>query len=193
MVSVHEKKRPEISQEPDEPGFVGKRRARLHKRHTEEGDGTGKELNLTAMMDVLTILVVFLLKSYSTSPGADLRDGLNPPASSTQIDLVDAVTVSVTRNDVTVDDTRVIGLEDGRVRESDLNDPQRPLLIPALQSALTQEVERLTALERAGGPEFDGRMLLVGDRSIDYELLTMILYSAGQAGLSQFKFVTLAN
>ncbi len=45
------------------------------KRKEREAEGEIKELNITAMMDMMTIILVFLIKSYSASIGDGHRLG----------------------------------------------------------------------------------------------------------------------
>ncbi len=176
-----------------EERFLREKKARRKARRAERAAAgpAEKELNLTAMMDILTILVVFLLKNYNTTPAANLREGLNPPVSNTQIAMKNAITVAVSRKDISVDDQKVVDLDNGRVRPEDTPIAAQPLLIAALRDALLAKVEHHKKIESLGGTPFKGEMLVVGDRHIDYELLSKVLYSAGQAQLANFKFVTL--
>ncbi len=170
-----------------------KKAARKARRAEREAAGPAeKELNLTAMMDILTILVVFLLKNYNTTPAANLREGLNPPMSTSDLAMTEAITVAVSRADISVDDQKVVDLDNGHVRPEDTPIAEQPLLITALRDALLQKVEYHKKIESLGGSPFKGEMLVVGDRHIDYELLSKVLYSAGQAQLANFKFVTLS-
>ncbi len=177
----------------DDAVLKEKKARRKARRAEREGDGPAeKELNLTAMMDILTILVVFLLKNYNTTPAANLREGLNPPISDTQIAMKNAITVAVSRKDISVDDQPVLNLDNGRVRPEDTPIAEQPLLITKLRDTLLTKVEHHKKIESLGGTPFKGEMLVVGDRHIDYELLSKVLYSAGQAQLANFKFVTLS-
>ena len=67
------------------------------KRKEREAEGEIKELNITAMMDIMTIILVFLIKSYTASsvtitPSEDIR----PPLSSTRLTPKDTIAITVT-------------------------------------------------------------------------------------------------
>ena len=177
----------------DEAFFRDKKAKRKARRQRRDAAGPAeRELNLTAMMDILTILVVFLLKNYTNTPAANLTKDLNPPISKSQIEMTEAITVSVTRHDISVDDEKVVGLDNGKVLVRDRTVTEEPLLIGPLRDSLMAKVAYHKRIEQMGGSPFKGEMLVVGDRSIDYQLLSMILYSAGQAQLANFRFVTIA-
>lgn len=179
--------------EPEDEEFLTKKKkSRKARRKLANHMPDSAELNLTAMMDMLTIILVFLLKNYTTTPAANLTKGLNPPVSSSTLAMQEAITVAITKNDITVDDKKVCDLQDGHALPKDMGVAQQPLLIAPLRDALVARVEYHKRIEQLGGPAFDGNMLIVGDRLIDYQLLSEVLYSAGQAQLANFKFVVLA-
>src|SRR5689334_13167862 len=67
------------------------------------------ELQLTSMMDVLVIIVVFLLKSYNTSTNSfTTAPGLKLPISSSQDSPNDSLQVIVTPESLTVDNERIL-------------------------------------------------------------------------------------
>ncbi len=181
------------NQEEMDPVVEQKKKARRMRRRIRNKLPEAGELNITAMMDILTIILVFLLKNYNTDPAANLTKDLRPPVSTSDLPIKEAITVTITRKDISVDDKKVLDLVDGRVPESYLNVAGQPLLIGALRDALLSRVEHHRQLEARGGVPFTGNMLLVGDRKLDYRLISQVLYSAGQAQLSNFKFVTLTQ
>src|SRR3954452_24549565 len=67
------------------------------KRRDREAAGEIKELNITAMMDMMTIILVFLLKSYSASAVAmTASDDIKMPISTTRSTPKDTVAVTIT-------------------------------------------------------------------------------------------------
>ena len=67
------------------------------KRKERESAGEIKDLNITAMMDMMTILLVFLLKSFASSSAAmTASEDVRPPVSSTRHTPKDTVAVTVT-------------------------------------------------------------------------------------------------
>src|SRR5688572_471935 len=73
------------------------------KRKEREAAGEIKELNITAMMDMMTILLVFLLKSFASSSAAiTASEDVRPPVSSTRATPKDTVAVTVTPKNILV-------------------------------------------------------------------------------------------
>ncbi|MCK6527529.1 biopolymer transporter ExbD [Myxococcota bacterium] len=166
-----------------------RRRRRLKARAGRSIGDQIRELNLTAMMDMMTILLVFLLKSYAEQPeNLTISDKLTPPFSTATSDVQAAVTITVTAEEILVDNKPVVNLkEDGLPA-----DPQgqgRSTVIPSLFESLQERAAQLKSLEERGGAPFDGRLLLVADKSAPYRLVTAVLYTAGQAHFSQYRLV----
>ena len=159
-----------------------KRRRRKFKMPGEDVTG----LNLTAMMDMMTILLVFLVKSFSADPERiQVTDTLHPPSSTSKDEIIPAVNVTVTSDAIMVEDVPV-------VRLSELSSSQQEsAFIPALSDALSRRVDELKEMERLGGTPFDGAVLVVAHKDTSYDLLTTVLYTAGQAHFSQYRLLVM--
>ncbi len=152
----------------------------------------GFVLNITSMIDMFTILLIFLLVNFSSEdpvsgPDLDLPD-------STQADGVkrSSVPVLVTRNAILVDGTTVAQL--------DAVNGQSTLEIPELVQALDSQRERAIGLARlavesaaekangtgdgSGDLAWQGRVTLNGDADIPFDLLQRVIYSCGQASFA---------
>lgn len=162
-------------------GHTHKKRRRPHLKMPGM-DITG--LNLTAMMDMMTILLVFLVKSYSVdAERINVNDNLRPPASSSALEMKPAVTVTVTAQSIMVEEREV-------VRLNALTD-QGDALIPELQNVLISKAEFQKTLAARGNTKFDGSLLLVAHEDTPFSVLTAVLYTAGQAQFSQFRLLLL--
>ena len=109
---------------------MGKRRA--HDLDTE--------LNITSLMDIMTIILVFLLKSYGNediqvAPSEDLR---LPSSSAIQAPEI-AVNVVVSRSQIVVDGEPVLDLADVEGIPTVPEDMMRGNLISPLQEILEEE------------------------------------------------------
>jgi biopolymer transport protein ExbD len=185
-------------QEAKEAAWMMKqeRKGRRLRRKAREAAGEIKELNITAMMDMMTILLVFLLKSYSASTlTVAMNDELMPPSSSTRLDPTEATTVTITQKDVAVMDRAVVPIVNGTIPDEYKEGKSREaMLIPGLKTAFVKEVDK--AKKIAGwnkAAQFEGMLLVVSDSRIPYRSLMEVLYTAGQAELGQYKFLVLKN
>jgi len=174
------------TQDPDE-AFAGylSRSKKKRKFHLPGDDVSG--LNLTAMMDMMTILLVFLLKSYATEPDKfQVNDKLRPPTSTVEERMDPAVQIVVTSEEILVDDERVVSVKDVNTTGTG-----QQLAITPVFDALSKRVDHLKKLESLGGPPFDGKLLIVAHEGTPYALISAVLYTAGQAQLSRFRLVVM--
>lgn len=169
------------------------------RRATRRRTGTD-DLNITSMMDMFTIVLVFLLKSFSTeditvTPSSDLQ----LPNSTTTTPPRLAVNVVVTKTQILVDGVTLLPL----TTAADPANPQVPLvvvpaaekqgpLIPRLQERLQQKADAAKAIATASGRsdhEFRGEVLLQCDKSLPFSVVSEVMYTAGQAQFADFRFV----
>lgn len=183
---------PEVVAAPTEDALqrVAYRRAMARKKRKErERAGEISELNLTAMMDMMTIILVFLLKSFSASNVAMVSgEDVRPPVSSTRLTPNDAVPVTITASSILVKEREVVRLVYGEIPSDQLDG--RTVL--PLAEALKKEVSKLRLIaEHRDDAPFSGEMSVIADRAVPYQLLTTVLYTAGQAELDSYRFVVL--
>ncbi len=99
------------------------------------------KIQITSMVDMFVILLVFLLKTYSTSPvNITPKEGLRLPESSASTDPVDVVKLIVAEDGVFVEEKKVLSLEKGRfpAGSADADDPS---FIRALYDALDERAK----------------------------------------------------
>ena len=166
------------------------RKAMARKKRIERDNASQiRELNIVAMMDMMTIILVFLLKSYTASAiSMTQSEDIKPPVSSTRATPRDTVAVTITPKDILVGDRVVVALENGQVPASALNGR---IVIP-LDQALHKEVAKLKYIaDRNPAAPFSKELSVIGDRRIPYDLLLTVLYTAGQNELENYRFVVL--
>ena len=144
--------------------------------------GRGKKpslltLNITSMLDMFTILIIFLLKSYSAE-GIILTipADLHLPTSTTQTTPEPGLVVEVSKNNLMVDG-KLLELNLESIANSDT------LLIDELYQYLdirAKQYEKISAANPTAS--FTGKLVLEGDKEIPFKLLKKILYTCGQAG-----------
>ena len=161
------------------------------KRKEREAAGEIKELNITAMMDMMTILLVFLLKSFASSSAAmTASEDVRPPVSSTRATPRDTVAVTVTPKNILVGEREVLRLQGGQLPAEAL---QGRLVVP-LDAQLKKEVEKLKYIaERNPEAPFNRELSIIADKAIHYDMLLTVLYTAGQNELENYRFVVLQD
>ncbi len=169
---------------------------RKARRKAREAEGEIRELNIVAMMDMMTIILVFLLKSYQASAiNVNMSAELTIPQSTTQLHPQENITVTISAKEVAVNDRKVVEIRGGLI-PADAKEGRRPdaFYVGALHEALKREVEKQKYIARYNkDAPFAGRLNVVVDRKIPYRTLMDVLYTAGQAELGEYKFMVLKN
>ena len=175
--------------EEDRERMMFRRALSRKKRREREAAGEIRELNIVAMMDMMTIILVFLLKSYSASSvSVTASEEVRPPVSTTRSTPKDTVAVTITPKSILVGDKKVVELQNSAIPRSVL-DGRR--VIP-LDQALRKEVDKLKYIAaRNPSAPFNHELSVIGDRKIPYDLLLTVLYTAGQNELENYRFVVI--
>jgi biopolymer transport protein ExbD len=172
------------------------RRFRNARRKARERAGEIKELNIVAMMDMMTIILVFLLKSYQASTlNVNMSADLTIPASTTQLQPQENITVTVSMSELAVNDRAVVPLERGVIPPK-YKDGRRAeaFYVGPIYDALKKEVDKQKYIAQYNkNAPFSGRINVVADKKISYRTLMEILYTAGQAELGEYKFMVMKN
>ena len=153
----------------------------------EHSGGAGVGLNLTALMDILSNLLFFLLASYTAQDLEVKKPNLQLPASTSDVKVVPSLVVTITKDEVLVADVPV-----GEVKGTELVGPvdEEERVV-----ALYQRLKNARSARAAAG--FEGvaadTMLLLADQSLDAMVVTRVLKTAGSAGFVNVRFGVLAR
>lgn len=150
-------------------------------------------LQLTAMVDMFTIMIVFLLKSYSTSAvHITAHEGLRLPHSSSYTDPVEAVRLVVATDGIYVDDKKVVDLSSGKL-EAGTTEDNDPDFIKGLFKALDDQAKKAQNIaEQNTEFEFEGKIVMLADQGLDYALLKKVMYTSSLAGYADMKLATMS-
>jgi hypothetical protein len=183
-----------------------KKLLRRKRRKEREAAGEIKELNITAMMDMMTIILVFLLKSYSSTGVNMAASGdIAPPISTTRIAPKDTISVTVTRcapnsdrgckpgqGTIFVMDKQVFAYSEDKIGAESKDGGADGMLVLPLFEALKKEVDKAKYIAQYNpAAPFTGELSVIGDRQMPYRMLTEILYTAGQLELNNYRFVVI--
>jgi biopolymer transport protein ExbD len=141
-------------------------------------------LNLTPLMDIMTILLVFLIQSLANEPNNINTSIVRPPPSSAKDPIENATRVTIGPVDVLVDDTVVFATADILAKGKDEE-------VPEIRDALTKAKELIEANADILGNKFEGKLLVVADEKTEYRAISSVLISAGKAQFSEYELVVL--
>ena len=170
-----------------------KRRFSRIRREKEEF-----ELDITSLLDILVILLVFLLKSYNPSDlKLDVADALELPASQTRSLGSTNVLVQINKDyDVIIDNETL-----GKISQTD------PEEIPFLAQKLgelksiedkkidqivSNDPESVTAKEALKNKE-SKKINFVLHKELPYGIMRKVMHTATVAGFPKFKFIVKGN
>jgi biopolymer transport protein ExbD len=169
----------------------GKKAIRSFARKMADPE-TIKDLNITPMMDMMTIILVFLLKSFtSSSELIQLDQNLQVPSSTTHLKPKEAVPITITRKVVLVEGSPVVPVNSGRVDPTYKPQGDNGYLIAPIKDKLDLIAKREMRVAERMGHKFDGELMVVADKTTPYRLLTEVLYSCGQAGYANYRLLVL--
>jgi biopolymer transport protein ExbD len=154
---------------------AGNEIAKRRKKKVREGYEQ-PEINIVAMMDMMTIILVFLLKSVSfTYTSTSGITGLNLPYSTTNTEPVEAVKIFVTRDAVIVEDKVVARIESDLILSEYLS-ADDSYLIPDLKKELDKKAVYFVNLKKAF-PDFEvqGNLTILADKDTPYVVLMQVL------------------
>lgn len=182
-------------------------RARLKKRRGKAFKSVAmRELNLVAMMDMMTIILVFLLKSYSgSSLSLDSGSNLQFPESTETIVPEEAIKLTVSKFEtslpgtISVGDQNVVTLDQKKVAQLSSQSKARQFMIQEIFQALQQEIARVQGRnpapantnQKASVVPFDGKILIIADKETPYWLITQVLFTSAQAGFEKYNLVAI--
>ena len=150
-------------------------------------------LQVTSMVDMFTIILVFLLKSYSTSAvQITPADGLKLPASTSTAEPVEALKLVVSKEGVYVGDEKIVTFQEGKPQHTDIDKSDSKFITP-LYKALDAEAEKSKTIAKINeAMKFDGKIVVQADQSLPYSVLKKVMYTSMLAGYADVKMAVIA-
>lgn len=151
-------------------------------------------LQITSMADIFTILLLFLLKSFSVglttiTPAGDIK----LPETQANDEMAETLKVEISKDVILVDDKPVTTLANYRLESNDVEANYTPR---SLNSTLIKEknirkksVQDKPPEERAKALAASKLLMILADQKTPYITIKSVLTSASNAGFSDFKLV----
>ncbi len=155
--------------------------------------GESLSLNLTPMLDIFSILVTFLLMSYSTDPtNHDVDANLELPDSVTLVNMDEIPSIVVNRKEILINNKSVVVLDNGKVPASDI---QQGAVFPVYKALLEIAETNKKAAEVLRNPASDekkakpGEITIEMDKKHNFEILRRVMLAGQQAEFITFKLL----
>jgi len=160
-------------------------------------------LNITSMTDMFTIMLVFLLQTYSNAEiqvSPDMGQAL--PVSSSDANPVMSLQVSLTRSELKIEDRVIASLQNDEFSGKDIDPHDSNFILP-----LFQELSRIAKEEKQKDEDFqsgaqtkransgilNGKILVKADQNLSYGVLRKVMYTASMAGFPKMKMATVVG
>jgi biopolymer transport protein ExbD len=156
----------------------------------------GLSLNLMPMLDIFSILITFLLMSYSTDPVSyDVNAGLELPESVTLTALDEIPAIVVSKTEILVNGKKVTTIEAGDVPAADQKQGASYSVFKELE-ALAEANKRIIGKARDNDPEAIGKtgtLTLEMDQLHRFKLMKRIMLAAQQSEFVTMKLMVAKN
>jgi biopolymer transport protein ExbD len=159
-------------------------------------------LNITAMLDIMTIILVFLLKSLGESSNAiPQSDDLRLPTSVAKSDPhQEGVTLTISKSQILVGDQKIITLpgresqaQTGVGAQHKRGGPNDLYIVPlgnVLQTARRTDV----SVRRAKGLDpSTSEAIIIADRGTPYRLFIEVLFTLGQSEFGKYHLMVMQS
>lgn len=152
------------------------------KKHLDIEKGA---LNMNSMMDMMTIILLFLLKSFSTegalvTPSEELR----LPTSIQGEKPKKEINVSVAKEVILVNDVVIASLDEI---------PKDQMMISPLALKLAEYAQKERELEIEVGKEFTHEIIIQGDEKMPFELLFKVMFTCSKSDFYKMRLLTIKS
>lgn len=146
--------------------------------------GEDMALQITSMADIFTILLVFLLKSYSTSMStlAPVAKTKLPEATAKGDDIRDTLKMEVSAEAILIDEKPVVRLRNFEFQAGELADGRSPGVFRVL----------LEQRRHLPNPNLEPYLVILADEKTPYATIKPLLASAAGAGFVDLQLIAVA-
>jgi biopolymer transport protein ExbD len=151
------------------------------------------DLDITSLLDILVILLIFLIKSYNSS-GVTLNipEGIELPKSESANINTAGVIIQVSKDKIWVDSKTILDTSD---LPQNLYDDGGRRVIPLFDelSKKKDEIKNMNIQTGGKAQKFSGVVNLIVDKSLKYSYVKKIMYTCASAGFKEYKFVVMGE
>lgn len=165
----------------------------IRRKLAKQEEETEAGLNIYPMMDMMTILLVFLIMNFA-SGAADVvqSEELMIPVSTSEVEAQPSLSVVVSATEIVVEGKQVLTLRNGQIDPSQKQGGGSGWLVTPLFNNLKQHRDRLKMIaSRNTKRPFRGEVRIIADKRTPFRTLGEVIYSLGQAEFGAIRFVVL--
>jgi biopolymer transport protein ExbD len=151
------------------------------------------DLDITSLLDILVILLIFLIKSYNSSGiTMTVPEGIELPKSGSSNVNTAGIMIQVSKDKIWVDTKTVL---DTANLPKHLFDHNAKRIVPLYDELVKKKDEIKTlSIQTAGKAKpFNGIVNLIVDKSLKYSYVKKVMYTCASAGFKEYKFVVMST
>lgn len=169
-----------------------------------EGRSAVAVLQLTAMVDMFTVLAVFLLQNYATTGEViHIPKGVELPRAADTKELQPANVVVITRDKILFNDEAVANFLDVREQIDKVVEPLKSKVLEMIEkgelekSTIAQRLKRAVKKTKSTDPKEESdidsfrRITLQADKGIDFLTVKKIMRTVTEAGIYEINFAVI--
>jgi len=160
------------------------------------------KLQITAMMDMFTIIVFFLLFSYAEKPDeVQIDNNIDLPSSSTQRDYENTIKIFLSADTVKIEDQTVASIKQGKIVGFDPKQPHNSELYKTLEQIrearlkVQKEMGLQDNANLQDGAESNSdtnhskpQVLFFCDKSVPFKVINSVMKTIGMVGYPNMQF-----
>lgn len=155
----------------------GMRRSRRTRKTIRAQRGT---VMITSMMDILTTLLFFLLKSFVSDAGPSTPPpGVVLPNSTSEEMVENSIVIAVSHESILLGEKPVVRIKDALARDG--------IYIEELAGSLDGAWTQMEDLAKRAGREdkLTAKVTIQGDRDMEFRVLQKVMYTCNQRGFDE--------
>jgi hypothetical protein len=158
---------------------AAKKEARKNKGEEEGG------LTMTSLMDIVSIIVVYLLKTYASDPVLITPIAEQKiPLSSMDAPITEGIPVYLSAREMVFMEKPIAQLTEGELPS---NVVQGHTIVPFFE-ILEEETEKSKQVFEQKGELWVGHLIIIGDEAVKFSTLVDVMYTAGRLEYSEYSF-----
>jgi biopolymer transport protein ExbD len=142
------------------------------------------KLQITSMMDMFTIILIFLLFSFSDNPEKlNIEKGMMLPKSTSQVDCIENITVLLTSDSLKIGKLHIADVNQGVIQGFDRKHPEKSELYKHLLT-MRHNLDPKKNNENSA-------IVIFCDQRVPYKTIHQVVKTSGMAGFPNFQFAVL--
>ena len=160
----------------------------LGRRRRQPQKFVPPKLMLTSMMDMFTIILIFLLFSFSENPETIKLDAdLELPHSSAELGYQKAIKIVLSKKELRLNDELMAEVRDRKIIGLATDDLASSTLYQRLKA---KRSEQIASAQQGENPE-SPHILFMCDKAYSFKTINNVIKTAGMAGYPNFQFAVL--